>query len=708
MPDFSHTVLVVDDDRNLLTLMGHVLHKHGYQTLLADSADQVWQKLDALTEGQAPHLILLDLMLPGVNGLDLYQAFRQRPQTADLPVIILSAVNDIDKRVELLNQGVDDYLVKPCPLDELTARVAMHIKLAELNRAKQAAERRSQTQARYLQAINEIGYEATQYLDLEAMLSKVAADICAQFECATVGFFLQNPENERETELTLVARCSARDTHMPPLVWQTAVDQHTHTEPHQLYIPILRGPTTLGVLHVTEEQGLSLFNTTDKRNALEVLARQLATAITNAYLFQDIRQHNQRLQVVANENSLLLHREQKARQQAEQLHQMAQILSSSLELTTVLDTALATVHSMIEVDDGSIILVDEEKEELFFAATLNHQPWAETARLQLGQGVVGMVIAQQEGLVANDVVNHPHYFPVIDELTGIQTKSLLCVPLTAHGRILGALELINKTNGEFTGMDLALVSTAAGSIAIAVDNARLYEAQETAYKQLLQTEKLAAAGRLAASMAHEINNPLQAVHSCLQLLIQFDLAADKKEAYLNMAGEEVERLINITNRILDFSRPSTGNYERVSLQRILNQVMQLAQKHIVHQKVKVQQTIAIDVAQVWAVPDQIAQVFLNIILNSLDAMPTGGQLDIHTTIEGEWVNTQFHDNGIGMDDEVLAHLFEPFYSTKSNQAGLGLTISYGIVERHGGHIHITSQQGVGTTVSVLLPRPLEH
>lgn len=707
MPNLSHTVLVVDDDRNLLTLMGHVLQKHGYQTLLADSADQVWQKLDALPEGQAPHLILLDLMLPGVSGLDLYHAFRRRPQTADLPVIILSAVNDIDKRVELLNQGVDDYLVKPCPLDELMARVAMYIKLAELHRAKQAAERRSQTQARYLQSINEIGYEATQYLDLEVMLSKVATDICTQFECANIGFFLQNPENEQETELTLVARCATRDAHMPPLVWQTAVDQHTHTEPQQLYIPILRGQTTLGVLHVTEHDH-SQWDNTDKRNALEVLTRQLATAITNAYLFQDIRRHNQKLQVVANENSLLLHREQRRRKQAEQLHHMAQILSSSLELTTVLDTALATVHSMVEVEDGSIILVDEAKEELYFAATLNHQPWMQTLRLQLGQGVVGMVIAQQEGLVVNDVVNHPNYYSAIDDLTGVRTRSLLCVPLTAHGRILGALELINKTNGDFTGTDLALVSTAAGSIAIAVDNARLYEAQETAHKQLLQTEKLAAAGRLAASMAHEINNPLQAVHSCLQLLIQFDLAADKKEAYLNMAGEEVERLINITNRILDFSRPSTGTYERVSLQRILNQVMQLAQKHIVHQKVKVQQTIAVEVVQVWAVPDQIAQVFLNIILNSLDAMPTGGQLDIQTTIEGEWVSTLFRDTGIGMDSEVQTHLFEPFYSTKSNQAGLGLTISHGIVERHGGQIHITSQQGVGTTVNVLLPRPLEQ
>ena len=363
MPNLSHTVLVVDDDRNLLTLMGHVLQKHGYQTLLADSADQVWQKLDALPEGQAPHLILLDLMLPGVSGLDLYHAFRRRPQTADLPVIILSAVNDIDKRVELLNQGVDDYLVKPCPLDELMARVAMYIKLAELHRAKQAAERRSQTQARYLQSINEIGYEATQYLDLEVMLSKVATDICTQFECANIGFFLQNPENEQETELTLVAHCATRDAHMPPLVWQTAVDQHTHTEPQQLYIPILRGQTTLGVLHVTEHDH-SQWDNTDKRNALEVLTRQLATAITNAYLFQDIRRHNQKLQVVANENSLLLHREQRRRKQAEQLHHMAQILSSSLELTTVLDTALATVHSMVEVEDGSIILVDEAKEEL--------------------------------------------------------------------------------------------------------------------------------------------------------------------------------------------------------------------------------------------------------------------------------------------------------------------------------------------------------
>ena len=704
----SPIILVIDDDQHLLTLMGHVLQKHNYQPLLADSAEQTWARLDGLPADAPLGLVLLDLMLPGVNGLELYHALRQRPQTANLPIVVLSAINDIDKRVELLSEGVDDYLVKPCPLHELIARITMHLKLAEVRRAHLVAEARLLSHEKYLHAINTIGHEASQYLDLEAMLMTVCTAVCTQFGCATAGFYLQNPENEQALELHLA---TSTPHHLPPpaSLLKRAGESHTlKTENQHGVIPVLRGPVLLGLLHITEQLPDGLKSSQDKLAALQVLAGQLATTITNAYLFQDIHQHNLQLQTIANENRRLLVAEQRQRQQAEQLHRMAQIISSSLDLHAVLSTALNTIHSMIDVEDGSIVLVDEAKQQLYFAATLTEQPSTQGLFLELGQGVVGMVIQQGEGVIVNDVQSNNQFWPVVDQMTGVTTRSLLCVPLTAHGRIIGALELINKLAGDFNEVDLALASSAAGSIAIAVDNARLYEAQEQATQQLLHTEKMAAAGRLAASMAHEINNPLQAVHSCLQLLIQFELSPAKKQEYLHMAGEEVERLIAITNRILDFSRPSTGHYERVNLQRIINQVMHLAQKYIAHQKVKVQQTLAADAAQVWAIPDQIAQVFLNIILNGLDAMPTGGMLEIHTSLEGEWIKTMIRDNGLGMSQEVQKHLFEPFFSTKPNQAGLGLTISYGIIERHGGRILITSEEGQGTAVSVLLPRPLEE
>lgn len=710
----TYTILVIDDDRELLLLMSRVLSKFGYRVLTALSAAHTWQELDALAADDPVHLILLDLMLPGVPGLELYHALRQRPQTTAVPIVVLSAINDIDKRVELLNHGVDDYLVKPCPLDELTARVAMHIKLGQLRQAKQTAEARAENQSLYLRAINEVGYQATQYLDLEIMMQKVAHQIMRQFACAGCTIYLQNPEEEKQTLLNPVATTTAPGTQdpVPPHVSICAQMRQTQTNANHAFIPITRSDALLGVMHV--EGPLDLPFDRDKLQALQALAVQLATAVTNAYLFQDVRHHNHTLQTVASENRRLLLVEQQQRQQAEKLHHMAQVLSSSLALRPVLDNAMSHLRSMLDVEDGSIILIDDETQELRFAGTIQEaSPQLREARLAPDEGIVGHVISSGEGIIVNKVHENPHFLPYIDRITGKQTRSVLCVPLVAHDRTVGALELINKNHGDFTGLDLALVSSAAGSIAIAVDNARLYEEQERlneerelSQKQLLQTEKLAAAGRLAASMAHEINNPLQAVHSCLQLLIQFKLGADKQAEYLNMAGEEVERLINITNRILDFARPSTGHYDLVNLQRIINQVMQLTHKHLVHQHIKVQQTLAADASQVWVIPDQIAQAFLNIILNAIDAMPKGGELHLHTELDGNWIKTNFVDTGFGIDGTVLEHIFEPFFTTKENQPGLGLTISHGIVERHGGRMEVSSVVDKGTVVTVYLPRPL--
>ncbi len=712
------TILVVDDDRTIVQLLTLLFEQHGYEVLACYSGADVrrlWESSTAVERAKIG-VVLLDLMLPGTNTHELYDFLRADPHVTGLPILVLSAMNNIDNRVAWLELGVDDYLVKPYPLDEIVARIQIHIKLRHLRQAQQKAEAQAEIRARYLHAINEVGHVASQQLDLEMMLEKVAHAIYNQFGCASCSLYLVDVLQEQSESLihvlTVPADASPTTGHgrgLPPLVQTAAQSQQSQKQERTVAIPIQRGMILMGIILVTLSPTNEWIEETVQ--SLETLAIQLATAVTNAYLFQDIRTHNQQLKRVIEENTRLLRLETKQRRQAEQLHRMSQLISSSLELSAVLSAAIENLRTMIDVERGSILLLDQETGRLFFARTLEAlAPQLQHASIDREAGIVGHVIRERRSIIENDAQNSPYFSPKVDRITGLQTRSLLCVPLIAHDQVIGALELINKRKEPFNDVDERLAISAATSIAIAIDNARLYEEQanllherELAQQQLVQSEKMAAAGRLAASLAHEINNPLQAIHSCLQLLLAFELSDKKKAEYLHMAGEEVERLVSITSRIMDFARPSSEEMTCVTVDQILKQVLNLAQKYMTHQKIKLQQFAEPDLPLVQVISDQMAQVFLNIMLNGIDVTPPKGALTIVTQHEAGWVKVSFIDAGPGMDTAVQAQIFEPFFSTKKGHTGLGLTISYGIIERHGGRIEIMSAPGEGSTFTVYLP-----
>jgi signal transduction histidine kinase len=228
---------------------------------------------------------------------------------------------------------------------------------------------------------------------------------------------------------------------------------------------------------------------------------------------------------------------------------------------------------------------------------------------------------------------------------------------------------------------------------------------EQSQAQLIQVEKLAAMGRLAASIAHELNNPLQAIQNCLHLVLRRSLSEPKRQQYLAMAQEEVERLIGIVQGMLEFYRPSKGQPAPVQVNTIVENVLALAAKQLQHGHVTVHLHLTPDLPPLEAVSDQLKQVFLNVVINAVEAMPDGGDLYINTglTPDGRGVTISFADTGVGLSPEEQANIFEPFYTTKTKGTGLGLSVSYGIVERHGGNIEVQSEPGQGSLFTVKLP-----
>ena len=236
--------------------------------------------------------------------------------------------------------------------------------------------------------------------------------------------------------------------------------------------------------------------------------------------------------------------------------------------------------------------------------------------------------------------------------------------------------------------------------------------REVAYSEMQETSKLASIGRLAAGVAHEVNNPLAIINEKAGLikdLTEFTPDFPQKEKLLPLTGailQSVDRCRTITQRLLGFARRMDISVEMLSLNEVIEEVLGFLEKEALHRNIDLQLNLAQDLPRIASDRGQLQQVFLNILNNAFDAVRDGGQVAI-TSFEADidTVGVSVQDNGQGMTQETMTHLFEPFFTTKKGYGtGLGLSITYGIVKKLGGDIRVSSQFGVGTTFTVFLPK----
>ena len=224
-----------------------------------------------------------------------------------------------------------------------------------------------------------------------------------------------------------------------------------------------------------------------------------------------------------------------------------------------------------------------------------------------------------------------------------------------------------------------------------------------AEKALLQAERLAAMGRLIASLAHEINNPLQAISNSLELTIDFPLEEEERRHYLKGARQEVERLIHITRGILDYTRPQEIKQTTSNVNEVIKRTLEITNDRL--KKFNISTSVNIP-AQLPALPissDQLGQVFLNLVLNAIDQMQDGGSLTITAERNEEAVVISFRDNGTGIPQNKLDYIFEPFFTTKTDGTGLGLSISQNIIRTYRGKITAENIKNNGAVFKVFLP-----
>jgi two-component system NtrC family sensor kinase len=287
----------------------------------------------------------------------------------------------------------------------------------------------------------------------------------------------------------------------------------------------------------------------------------------------------------------------------------------------------------------------------------------------------------------------------------------LVVPLIFQTKLRGVLVLSGKESKmRFQDEDIEFLSILANQTAVSIENARLYESErkalarlQEAQKLLLQTERLAVLGELSAKVAHEVNNPLNIIKYYLQLL-QNRADDDKANDYVEVVRQEINRIAAIVRQLLDIGRPVHIGFTRINPAEVVKEILSLMSPQLDKAEIKIHLDIREPVPEISAWSDGLKQIFMNILMNARYAVGSGGEIFISIVPGKHTVKLIFEDTGPGIAPEHVPHIFEPFYSTKSQDSGtgLGLSVSNTIVKKHNGTISFENTER-GGCFSIELP-----
>ncbi|HWC77781.1 MAG TPA: ATP-binding protein [Blastocatellia bacterium] len=318
------------------------------------------------------------------------------------------------------------------------------------------------------------------------------------------------------------------------------------------------------------------------------------------------------------------------------------------------------------------------------------------------------LLTNESALVVGKDPSVFNYLSEVERETLSRLNVRVCVPLLALNRLTGMMLLTStRADWELNRDDLSLLEMLMSQASIAFENAFLYQQQRERLQRLYRAERLAAAGQLAASVAHEVRNPLTIIRSTVQyLLAEFDMEHPKRELIVGVIAE-VDRIDRTVDGLLTLTRGQQFEPERIDIGRLIEQTLLLVRSQAESQGIKMICSVPATELFILGDQSQLKQLFLNLVLNALQAMPGGGQLKAEIGVKGQsertWAEVTIADTGCGIAAENLDRVFDPFFTTRPGGTGLGLSTSYAVARQHGGELEITSREGEGTAVSVMLP-----
>ena len=417
-------------------------------------------------------------------------------------------------------------------------------------------------------------------------------------------------------------------------------------------------------------------------------------------------------------------------EQQQLLLSLVQTLNSSLVLSQVLEQVLDAVLRITRADRGFLLLAEESADDALYEAIAGlrlrvarrrGEPLPLTESQGISRSVVRRALESGQIVATGNAMADPT-LRLAQSVILMDLRMIVCIPLCSPraeeeggvGAVLGALYVDNtETSAPFSPESLKTAEALARHAALAIENARFFEREQrtirelrAAQKQLLQSEKLATIGRMAAGLAHELNTPLTYIMGNLELLHAHPLAPNQEEM-LGSIAKGAERIKSLTRSLLTFSRVSPEDMTPVDPNEVIERSLELSHYQVLKSGVRLEKDLTVGLPPVKVVSNQLEMALINLVVNAVQAMEgaPGGLLRVTSGLRDGRVEIAVADTGPGIPEAVQATIFEPFFTTKAEGQGTGLGLStvLMVVERHHGTIDYTTESGVGTTFRISLP-----
>jgi two-component system, NtrC family, sensor kinase len=668
-PQKIATVLVLDDDFNAGERLCSMFEKAGYRALSAADTTSALRLLQA----EPCDLVVVDLALSEVDGLAFCRLLRAQPATSKLPVIGLSDDDSDVQKQQAFAAGADEYIAKSSSAAEIVSRSAAHLRAAQRELGLIDSNRE-------LRFLADLGRGLLRTLELDQLVNRVAgatyegtsAAMCAAFislsDDSEAACVFDREGSAEGVALLKVDRLknwltASTSSSVAPLLISEPSGFLLRDDAHRVEYaaPLRFGGRPKGALIVAFDKREDCDDTVCR--LVDAAAQQAALAAHIASLYQAAR--------VASANLTIEVERRTAEVQAQR--RFIEAIIDSLPL------------SLYAVDRNFEIVAWNRNRELGELGIPRGSA--------LGKSVFGVLTRQKRELLESEFAR----VFASGEIQRLENTTALANGELKHW-LISKIPMWIDRSGEVSHV-----------IAIGEDITARVEAN----RAVARAEKLAAIGRLAAGVVHEINNPLATISACAEALESRVSGGEFKESdaledlreYLGLIRSEAFRCKTITNGLLDFSHTRFSEHILVNLADVIASAARLLSHQQRGELVELQIETADDLPLVAGDAGQLQQAVIALATNAIDAMPDGGVLKIASRKNGDSVLVEVSDTGVGIPQQNITKIFEPFFTTKEigKGTGLGLAVCYGILTEHEGHLDVQSTPGVGTTFTISLP-----
>ena len=699
-------ILVIDDSKEIVKhLCEHVLPTFGYETLYAYDGRTGLQ----LIQEEKPDMVMLDFQLPEMTGIDILQELAQ--QSITIPVVLMTGYGSELSAIEAFRLGAKDYIIKPFTVDEIIETIERALVETRLTQDKENLGEQLRRlkvemsrQSNELKTLAKIGTAITSLLNVDKVLERVLDAATHLTDAEESAIWL--PTEEGST-LRAYERTTSQGN-APPLIELSITDSQVGQvlrsgQPLRqsvfsgqgikvktdffaravLYVPLKLRGITLGVLGVSNVAAFRSFSKRDEF-LLSFLADYAAIALDNARVFQAA---DQALAARLEELSTLI--------------EITRTITSSLDVDEVVQLTIQQVHNSWNMGASSLWWLDKNEQTLRVISNIGTPSDVLTDMdVPVGEGFVGYVVETGKWIYTNDASSHPQHYRQIDQKTGFETRSLLCVPLVFRGEVVGAMQFLNKLDGEFDDLDVERALSIAAAVAIAITNARLLEEAESRKRQLetiLEQDR----DRQSTTTSEQLCGPLSEIGRLTEQLNQAGSLNTEQAQIIQTIAQIAAQLAELVGKS-GGTAVTTPNpeprHKSCDILDIVTQIVDEFQTEALGKRIALILTAESDISAVQGNPAQLHQAISELIETAIQNSDVDKRIEITILGNPNHVQIQIHNNG-----NEIKRVDAGFPEKSGESTAVTPIIAQSIARAHGGQVWLEANNGSGSTLVFQLP-----